>query len=690
MPTIKISRSSFNGGEWTPELWQRTDNNLFYSSCKTCLNFIPHTRGGASNRAGFEFIHEVKDSTKVARLFPFQFSVVQSYILEFGDFYFRVYKDGGIVVDPVSLLPVEFVTPYSAADLALLDYEQSADTMFFTHPSYPPQKITRTSHTAWTVAAIAFGPSQPGPTALTGGTGTTFSYTVTAINANEIESIPSNVISSDRSHTISWTAAAGAAKYRIYEANNGSTGWYSIDTTTATSYAIPASVTKDTSLSPPQAISQFGSTDNYPGTVGFHDQRLNFARTNNNPQTLFGSVVGDFYNMDYSSPVQDNDAYEFTLASTQVNEVRWIVSLANCIIGTAGGEWLLRPGGSNTTITPTSVSLQVQSRWGVAKVKPIVVGNSVLFILGSGREIRNLVYSLNIDGYDGNDLSILAAHLFVDYGITEWAFQQYPDSIAWAIREDGVLLGFTYVQEHKVQGWSRHVTQGTFESVASVSVADGVQEVWVIVNRTLGDGSMHRYVERLNDRKFDVVQDCFFVDSGLSYDSDTPLSEFAGLDHLEGLPVACLADGDVVEGLTVVGGKVTLPSPANVVHIGLPYTGDLEPLDFNQPTQTGELLQKTRNVAEVRIAFQNTREAFVGPALATTPGVAADAYLDEVAFRDSGVPFGTPTPLFSGIKKAITVPAGDVEDSSSIFIRVKRPLPCTVQYAVGTVAYGDD
>lgn len=690
MGSIQISRNAFNSGEWTPELWQRSDNALFYAACKTCRNFIPHPRGGASNRAGFQFIYETKFSDQPSGLIPFQFSVVQSYMLEFGDLYFRVYKDGGIVETAVgSGIPVEFVTPYAAADIAGINYEQSADTLFLTHPSYPPQRITRTSHTAWTVTPIPFGSGQAAPSALTGGSGATYNYTVTAVSSAGIESNQSNTVASDRAHTLTWTAPAGTApqNYNVYEQDAGTGSWFSIGTANTTSYTIPTSVTRDDTLSPPMAIALFGGPDDYPGTVAFHDQRLIFARTNNNPQTMYGSVVGDFYNMDYSSPTQDNDAFNFTMASTQVNEVRFIVSLADAIIGTAGGEWLLRPGGSNTTITPTSVDLAVQSRWGVAaNVKPVVIGIDIIFLLGSNRDVRNMTYALATDSYSGNDLTILAAHLFTDNGITQWAYQKHPDSIIWGIRADGALVGFTYVSEQKVAGWHRHDTQGTFESVATISTDGNTDQVWVIVNRTIG-GVTRRYVELMADRNFGTIENAFFVDSGLTY-SGTPATVFTNLDHLEGCAVSVLADGGVISGLTVVGGSITLPQPASIVQCGLAYTCDLEPLDFTGPLPGGEdLLQKNRSLTQITLAVQNTREVFYGPGLDVN---GTDQYLDEVAFR-STEPQGSPTALYTGILRNLSVAPGDVGPaSSSVFIRVKNPLPCQIQYLAGTVEYGDD
>lgn len=147
--------TNFTAGELSPRLDGRTDLGKYFNGCKTLQNFLVHPHGGATRRPGTEFISEVKDSTKNVRLIPFEFNVEQAYILEFGDEVFRIYKDGGVVVDGGGS-PVEVTTPYAHTDLAGLKFAQSADIMYMVHPNYPPQQITRTDHDAWTIEAVDF------------------------------------------------------------------------------------------------------------------------------------------------------------------------------------------------------------------------------------------------------------------------------------------------------------------------------------------------------------------------------------------------------------------------------------------------------------------------------------------------------------------------------------------------------
>jgi hypothetical protein len=85
---------SFSKGEIAPSLYGRVDTALYSTALRTCKNFIVMRPGGVQNRPGSQFVCEVKDSTKAVRLIEFVFNNTQTYILEFGDLYMRVIREG--------------------------------------------------------------------------------------------------------------------------------------------------------------------------------------------------------------------------------------------------------------------------------------------------------------------------------------------------------------------------------------------------------------------------------------------------------------------------------------------------------------------------------------------------------------------------------------------------------------------
>ena len=98
MPRITLALTSFVSGELGDKLSGRIDFAKYNSGAKQLTNFLVHPQGAATRRVGTQFIAEVKDSSKKTRLIPFEFSTVQTYVLEFGNQYMRVYKDKGQVL----------------------------------------------------------------------------------------------------------------------------------------------------------------------------------------------------------------------------------------------------------------------------------------------------------------------------------------------------------------------------------------------------------------------------------------------------------------------------------------------------------------------------------------------------------------------------------------------------------------
>lgn len=133
--------TTFSKGELSPLLDGRTDVQVYYNGVKTLENFIVTPYGGVTKRPGTYYVAEVKDSARATRLIPFQFSITQAYILEFGDRYMRFYYNNGQLLS--SGTAYEITTPYLEADLFDLQFAQDADTMWITHPNYKPRKLTR-------------------------------------------------------------------------------------------------------------------------------------------------------------------------------------------------------------------------------------------------------------------------------------------------------------------------------------------------------------------------------------------------------------------------------------------------------------------------------------------------------------------------------------------------------------------
>lgn len=625
----ELIQRSFTGGEISPALRSRADLAKYSTGLGLCQDFIIRPQGGVYSRPGFKFIGEVGQHSRRARLVPFSFNTTQTYILVFEHLTMRVIKDGGYVLS--GGVPYEIVSPYTEAQLSRLQFAQDADVMTITHPDHDPYELSRSAHDSWTLAALTFSNTMTAPTlnsVTDNGTGPgsytkTYEYVVTAVNETTgVESEASNEVSNscpsltDTYYNLSsWSSVAGADYYRVYKAqtagNPGVWGWIGDVMSPALGYS-DFNFAPDMSDTPPESRTPFANTDDKPACVGFFQQRRIFARTNNEPQTLFTSQVGIYDSMRRSRPARDDDSIEFTIKAQQVNEVRHIVALDSLMVLTSGGAWKITEG-ENEVLTPSTIGAKQQiGSGGASWVRPVIVQGSVLYVQDKGTKIRDLNYEFVSNKFTGNDLSIMANHLFDGYEIEELAYTEEPYGIVWAVRSDGRLLGLTYQREHQVWGWHQHKLAGTdavVESVASISES-GRDALYISVKRTI-NGSTVRYIERLESREESSAADCFYVDSGLSY-SGSAATVMSGLDHLEGEEVVALADGNVVTGLTVSSGQVTLPRAASTVHIGLAYTPTIELLDIDLQAASETLKARVKSISEVTVEVYKSRGGWIG------------------------------------------------------------------------------
>lgn len=754
---VQTIQPSFAAGEVAPLIYGRVDLAKYRIGLKSMLNWFVHAQGGASTRPGTSWVGEVIDSQFLGRLIPFEFSTVQTYVLEFADAKMRVIKDGGYVLETATVItgittanpPVvtsvahgyangdrvyiagvvgmtqlngryftvanvaantyelsgidatiynnyssggtaarvyTVVSPFALADLATLKYEQSADTMTLTHPSYAPRKLTRTGHAAWTFATITFAPTTAAPTGFTSSSGAgAVTYAVTAINdTTGEESLPLFGTALNRVSTLTWTNVTGCSLYFIYNAQNGIYGFIGRSGTGVTGFT-DATITADFSLTPPAARNPFNASGDYPACSGYHDGRLWFGGSNNNPQTLYGSSSAAFNNMSVSQPAKDNDAITRTIASRQVNAIKHIIGLTQGVVLTTGAEWKISAGSADT-ITPAQFVARPQSYNGSSDLRPIVVNSTLLYVPPSKMKVRSLQYEWSADVWTGADLTLLSPHLFETYGIINWAYAKDPDSICWGVRADGTALGFTYMQEQDVYAWHRHTTLGSFEDVCVVREGNE-SAVYFIVARVV-NGALKRYVERLHTRVFSTIAGAWFLDCAVQQNA-AATATINGLWHLVGEEVYALGDGVPSGPYTVsVLGQITLDAPRAVVTVGRKIPDPtLETLNIELQDQQGTLQGRKKKIDDVAIRVANTANQGlkIGPSGGQgTPTVYAAKRKDLK--NPLAAAASTNPALITEDMQSILAPS--IDWGGNVLIRQTLPLPATITAIMPNVSPG--
>ena len=615
---------------------------------------------------------------------------------------------------------VEDTTTYTEAQVFELNFVQSADVLYLAHKDHEPAKLTRTTATSFTLTDIDF---IDGPWLDENTTDTTMYFsaetgtvTVTAsapvfssddvgrfIRTREILEIAHDEWAAGTSYVNNATVRYNGHVYRQVTGSTETSGntppvhltgtetYGNIDweyrhdefghvrITAFTSATVVTAVVHedqygndtlpDSSVGSGNAntrwsLGAFGGDQGYPRAVAFYEERLYFAGTTGQPQTIFGSKTADFENM--TPGTNDDDAINITIASGQVNVIRHMIPGRFLQIMTTSSEFTLSGGTGTQPVTPTSVNVLRETTFGSGDVRPLRAGASTIMVQKGLEKVKEVTFDLDTDGLVGRDLTILAEHL-TRGGVTDMVWQQEPELVLWFVHSDGTLVGLSYDPQNQTIGWHTHPmgNSGIVESITAIP-SGAEDQVYLSVKRTINSATVRHVVFMENIYFGTDVADAFYVDSGLTYDSSATTT-ISGLNHLEGETVQILADGSAHPDKVVSGGVVTLDRSASTVHVGYSYDSKMQTLRLEAGADDGVSQGKIKHIHGVTVRFIDTVGAEVGP---------DESNLDRIPFRDSSMPMDEAVPMFDGDKE-ITFPSG-YDNDARVFVRQTQPLPMTI------------
>lgn len=680
MAKTTFVQNSLVGGEWSPRFLGRSDLEGYRNALQLCKNFILLREGGGIRRSGTRYVSAAKYNNKLTRLIPFAFSVEQTYIIEFGDLYVRFYRDEGQLTSGGS--PVEVTTPYPYTTLREVKYTQSADVLYLCHPDYSPRQLNRVTDTNWTLTAFDY---IDGPYLDINTTATTMTCTANTGTSKTLTASATTGINGGDGFKSTDVGRLVRLKF---------TNWGYVKITGFTSTTqVTVDVVEDLDAATPGTttttnwrMGAWSDTTGWPWTTVFHDGRLWFGGTDSKPQTLWGSVVGDFTNFQPSQAdgtVADDDAVTVTIDDDQVNAIRWIKSVARGLaIGTAGGAFILGTSNVFDPITPTNFSYRRQVTEGSHEtVPPQQIGNVVLYPERGGHRWLEYTFNFEDDQFVANDMTMLAGHITGSGGVVDSALSTEPFRVLWSVRSDGLLIGFTYQRDQKVAGWHRHVIGGNCDGGSACVESIGVireglaDQLWMVVKRTI-NGSTVRYIEFMESEfNGDAQTDAFFVDSGLS--TAAPTQTVTGLDHLEGETVQVLADGGTHPDATVSGGQITLNDVYDKAHVGLFSDGQTTTMPLFASAGFDPRGKHARVYALMLQLYESLGLEIGDPDVGT---------FDVIDLRDPATPMGDPSPLFTGLKNQSIQSAQSKQPTVSI--KHTQPLPATVLAIIAEMEVG--
>jgi hypothetical protein len=693
----------FSGGELDALLDARSDIARVGAGCRTLENFICLVEGPITRRPGFADIRSVKDPSARAWLSTFEFNSTDNYILEWGDRYLRLFIGGanpGVLLNPNGT-EFEVATPYLGAALTTADgtfalgTHQEGDVIYLAHASgkVAPQQLSRRAALTWDVLPYDYqgGPWQDYDTS------TTQLQPAAAFGSNVIVAADKPTFTPDMIGTMLRLHLGPNEHYKAWEPgiakSSGdeiySDGKYYVASNSATTGTLTPTHTEGiksdgkvdweyehsgygwaviTFVNGPKAakvtvLSDFPSIVvangtfkwqlgawspkyGYPKAVGAGFGRLLWGQG----RSLFFSGSDDFANFEDLQAGRVVASAGFRLDIPAAVDIRTIERLGQqLLVGTDGGEWLVKKLTDTEAFGPANVETVRQTGYGCARLPPLTPHGRVLFVERFGRRIFEQTSQLRQDysqGIGAVERSDMARHLLRDR-VVDWAWQGDRHSLVWLATGAGELVSALYEPDQQVLGgFSRHPLGGgaTVESVATMPGLDRT-EVWAIVR--LGD---RKRLARMAPiwRQGDAIEDAYYVDLGATY-AGVPISVVTNCSQLEGYGVVALCDGMVVRGLTVASGQIVLPRAAGKVSWGLPYASFVDKRSPEGGGSYGTAQTRTSRTSRVSFALQDSMQVRGGPARDKT---------DLIDRRRPDEALGGPGQLLQGAKQVYPWPGG--------------------------------
>lgn len=750
MPRAKPIFTSFNGGELSPLLDGRVDQDKYFTGCKTLTNFIPTVQGPARRRGGTRHVGLAKFGAKRAWLADFVFSAGQAYVLEFGDLYLRFWTNRGQLLS--GAVPYEIATPYSEADLITAEGTfalrtlQSSDVMWIVHSEgkYPPYRLSRRGAIDWTLAPEEFtdGPFRDVNTdsnLTMQASSVSGTVTVTANSARFVAGHVGSllILNSFNPSTVApyqtYKSVAIGDRVRnggnVYEAQNAFTyssgdqtqryvpthtegdaydgavtwrylhsgyGWGKIISVSGDGLTCQLQVTSRlpeevvSASTRRWAFSEFSSVYGWPTGIAFFKERLTYTRG----KQVFHSIVGAFTNFARkdAGSVTSETAMSLSLAADKLDSIRWLAQSRTLVIGSARAELALGEQTTQQVYSATNVQNVPQTEYGSRLLRPLRVGESVLFVERAGHRIRDMKFDFTIDRYKAEDITVLSEHIFdgsevlgdteqEQRDIVDWAYQQQRDSLVWCVLSDGTLASLVFNRERGVIAWTPHYLGGdaVVEAVQSIPSPDGrTDDAWFIVRRTV-NGQTQRSIEYITDYRLvkKGAAEAVHVDCSVTY-RGVPANVITGLAHLEGKTVSICVDGSNHPDKTVVGGQVTLDRTGSLVHVGYRFVSRMQTMRLEVQGGGGTSQTTRKGIAEAWLRLQSTIGGRVGPNFER---------MDEIRTLDPRKPVGTPPALYSGDYK-LQFPGG-FETDAYVCFEQRMPLPATLVAIVLRVQIND-
>ena len=637
MAKVNVSQTSFTSGELDPRLAARHDYDGYYKGAETLENVVCLGQGGVARRGGMKYIDTLADTS--VRFVTFEFNVTQTYLLVFANAKMYVYKDGVKQTGLNGTGNDYIATPFNATQIQEMSFTQSADTLIICHNAHAPRKIVRGgSHSTWTLSTISFA-YQP-----------TFDFDQNYDSSTFAIGTNWNSIGSDV--TVTCNEASKITSEHVGGMFEGNGGVVRIESVNVGAKTLTGKVKKefinqntldgiDCSLEEPVWSAAHG----YPNTVTFHESRLWMGNSTSRPQTLWGSVIGEFFNFDRGVG-GDDESIDITLDTDQVNAIFHIVSGRHLQVFTSGGEFYI----PESPIKPSEVRISRQTKFGILKtVKPINTDGATMFIQRNGKQVREFIFTYTEASYVSSEVNLLAPHIINSpvAMASQTGDVDNEGNYLFVVNGDGTMGVFITNRAEKVMAWTKYTTSG---DIMDVAVVEDV--VYLYVKRTINSSTVY-HVEALDNNHYTDASKQVTQSSSASV---------SGLAHLNGEVCRVRADSSVMNNATPSGGAITLSRAATNIEVGLNFDVTIKTMPAAVTLDAGPISVKKRRISRVSAQLHQSTGLKINGKAVPNKNLGANV-------------LGQAPETFTGIK---TLPILGYSKTAQVTVTQTDPLPLTL------------
>ena len=364
----------------------------------------------------------------------------------------------------------------------------------------------------------------------------------------------------------------------------------------------------------------------FPTTGASHQGRLFMSGFSKEFQNIIvGSRSGE--PDDFTTGPNDDEGLAFKISNQVGNGIRWLISQQDLLVGSDLAEFKL----SGAPLTPSNVSVDLQSSYGAEVAMPAHLGSATLFVTRGGKGLREFAYNESTNRYQSSDLTDLADHLwaghtrgdayFAEKSLDKVLLLNSPDQLVVAKSGNSVDI-LSYRRENGVLGWSPFQsgdllvssTGSRYDIIDDISMLPGrtddkYDRVWMIVQR---------YNESSTTKTIEYLEEGTVLDS---QSSATPSNnQITGLERFEGETIQAINTVFYLGEFKVTNGTITLPATTGAVTVGKGYEFKLAPAVQEIQGRNGFTHGHKRSYDRSLVYFNKTRGPVVaGYSLQTLP-----------------------------------------------------------------------